>query len=168
MTSIRISLTFRLTCKSDTTNLTQDNTHSQKDSVFKAPRASTVIMGRYPNFADFPCWIRRDSLRRISEYTLNMLVSNKSVIKSYCTVPVGSFKSPCAVGNDGGDRCWCYCSSPWTEKNACHLDRFSCTVSDRNKSCCAATRVSFKSNCTLIAAHFTAVQWPWRMAKRLL
>ena len=36
MTSIRISLGFRLTCKSETTNLTQDKTRSQKDSAFKA------------------------------------------------------------------------------------------------------------------------------------
>ena len=33
MTSIRISLGLRLTCKSDTTSLTEDKTHSQKDSV---------------------------------------------------------------------------------------------------------------------------------------
>jgi hypothetical protein len=67
--------------------------------VFKASRVDTVIMGRYPNFADLPRWIRKDSLRRISEYTLNMLVSSKSTIKSYC-VHVVSFKPPSTVGSE--------------------------------------------------------------------
>ncbi len=44
-----------LTCKSETTNMRQDKTHSQNDSVFKAPRVATAIMGKYPNFADLPC-----------------------------------------------------------------------------------------------------------------
>jgi hypothetical protein len=40
-------------CKSDTTSFTEDKTHSQKDS-FKTPRVATVIIGKYPNFPDWP------------------------------------------------------------------------------------------------------------------
>jgi hypothetical protein len=45
------------------------------DSTFKAPRVATAIIGRYPNFADLPLWIRRVSLRIMSESTLNMSAS---------------------------------------------------------------------------------------------
>jgi hypothetical protein len=48
-------------------------------------------MGKYPNFADLPCWIRRVSLRGMSEITLNMSVCLKSDIKSYSTTG-SSFK----------------------------------------------------------------------------
>jgi hypothetical protein len=57
MTNMRISSSYRLTCKSNTTNLTQDKTRSQNDSVFKASRVATVIMDKYPNFAGLPCWV---------------------------------------------------------------------------------------------------------------
>ncbi len=39
---------------------TQGSRHP--DSEFKTPRVDTVIMDRYPNFGDFPYWIRRVSL----------------------------------------------------------------------------------------------------------
>ena len=42
MTSMRISSAFKLTCKSNTTNLTQEQTRSQKDSAFREPRVATA------------------------------------------------------------------------------------------------------------------------------
>jgi hypothetical protein len=60
-----------------------DKTHSQNDSAFKAPRTATDIIGKYPNFAGFRCWIRRVSLLNVSEYTLNMSVSIKSDMRSF-------------------------------------------------------------------------------------
>jgi hypothetical protein len=54
--------------------------------VFKTPRVVTDIIGRYPNFPDLPRWIRRDSLRNMSESTLNMSVCSKSDIKLYLFV----------------------------------------------------------------------------------
>ena len=98
-TSIQISSGFRLTCKSDTTTR-QDKKHSQKDSEFNTSRVSTVIIGKYPNFAGFRWCIRRVSLLNISEYTLNMSTSNKSVMRSYYTTG-RSFKSTDTVGNTG-------------------------------------------------------------------
>jgi hypothetical protein len=50
----------------------------------KTPRVATVIMGKYPNLADKPFFSRRDSLRSISEYTLNIFACSKSAITSYC------------------------------------------------------------------------------------
>ena len=122
-----VTRTFRHTCKSDTTNLTQDKTLSQKDSEFKKPRVVTVIMGKYPNYVDLRCWIRRVSLLIISEYTLNMSVSSKSVMRSYCTTE-GSFKPTVSVGRsrDTCDRNWCCCRSSWSEKPGdSRLSRFS-------------------------------------------
>ncbi len=95
---MRISSAFRLTCKSDTTNLTQDKTHSQNDSEFKVPRVTTDIMDKYPNLTDNPFFSRRDSIHNISEYTLNIFAYSKSDITSYCT-GADPFKVTVDVGN---------------------------------------------------------------------
>jgi hypothetical protein len=68
--------------------------------VFKDPRVVTTIMDKYPNLTDSPFCIRRDSLRTISEYTLNIWSFSKSVIKSYYTGG-DSFKTTVSVGNAG-------------------------------------------------------------------
>jgi hypothetical protein len=41
-------------------------------------------------------------------------------------------------------------------------------ISDKNKPCCASTRVSFKSSWTLMSAHFAVAQCSWRRRKRVL
>ncbi len=68
MTNIQISLGFRHTCKSDTTSLTEDKTHSQKDSAFKVTRVATVItiVDKYPNLGDWPPLTRCLSIFNIS------------------------------------------------------------------------------------------------------
>ncbi len=80
--------------------MTQDKTRSQNDSVFKESSVTTDIMDRYSNFSDLSCWIRRDSLHRMSERTLNMSVYNQSAIKPYCGGG-DSFKPTCVVRTTG-------------------------------------------------------------------
>jgi hypothetical protein len=63
----------------------------------------SVIIGRYPNFADLSSWIRRVSLRRMSESSLNMSTCSKSVIKSYYGGGP-SIKPTCVLGTAGPTR----------------------------------------------------------------
>jgi hypothetical protein len=42
-------------------------------------------MDKYPNLTDNPFFSQRDSIRNISEYTLNIFAYSKSAITSYCT-----------------------------------------------------------------------------------
>jgi hypothetical protein len=77
--------------------------------VFKVPRVTTIIMGKYPNLVVCPFCIRRESLLNISEYTLNNGVSFKttdSARRATVTSPGAPFtllgaKPPAVVGCPG-------------------------------------------------------------------
>jgi hypothetical protein len=68
-----------LTCKSDTTNLTQDKTLSQNDWSLEDPRVTTSMMVKYPNLTDWPFFIRRDSLRNVFRQPVSVVFWRRRV-----------------------------------------------------------------------------------------